>query len=259
MSLIPPPPEDQVMKLNPEMGVPGLGGAASDAPGETTSEEPAAMTLAAIGKGGDGGPLGLEGFGDDDNAGGSDLTKITQHSAFAIVLVAVIAVAVLGLMRLTQGRMGSTTDPEIEAAIDNEIMAISTRNGPDAASGSEDDIAEAKKIIGNFTRNDSPQVPIEYVQKNPFELAIKKPEQTQVATTGPRTDPSKRIKDNIRREVGKLQIDMIMAGTDEKAVVINGELYKVGDTVSIFRVESIEAQKVNLRHDKYRVPLKVAG
>jgi len=258
MGLIPPPSGDEAKQVGESAR-----GEEMDLQTQDDPSEPASMTLSAIGKGGGDGPLGVEGFGEGDVASsGSDFSKITQHSAFVIVVVAVVAAAVLGAMRLTGGKMGATTDATIEGKIDDALIKL--KNQQHLAAGDPllemgNRVMPASTVIRTLTDHEPPQVPIEYVQKNPFVFGVRKPEPTKAVAPKPKVDDSARIKDQIRREVGKLQIDMIMAGTEEKAVVINGEIYKVGDSISIFRVESIEAEKVNLRHGKYRVPLRSGG
>ncbi len=258
MGMIPPPSGDEAKK-------PGHTARHDEMDFDPHDEsEPAAMTLSAIGKGNGDGPLGLDGFGDAD-ASGSDFSKITQHSAFVIVVVAVIAAAVLGAMRLTGGSLGSTTDAKIEGLIDSTIAKIQNQQhlaADDPIIAMSNNLMPTSSVIQTLTGHEPPQVPIEFVQKNPFVFGVKKPVTASktVTATGPSAEElTRRIKEQIRREIGKLTIDMIMAGTEEKAVVINGEIYKIGDTISIFRVESIEAQQVNLRHGKYRVPLRANG
>lgn len=229
-----------------------------------TGEAPASMTLSAIGKGAGDGPLGIDGFGDDDaSSGGSG--GITQHGAFAIIVVAVVAAAVLGMMRLTTGRIDTRADAAIEGLIDQTLVKFEQRQhmAPDDAAHAMDSnstaLRDATQVIDTLTTKQTPQVPIEYVQKNPFELGIRKPEvKVQRPPVAP-VDHSVAIKARIRAALPKLKVDMIMDGTGEKAAVINGEIYKVGDTIGIFRLESVEPQQIFLRHDRYRIPLKVAG
>ncbi|NBC11653.1 MAG: hypothetical protein GVY24_07990 [Planctomycetes bacterium] len=257
MGVIPPPSGDEAKKLGEVARHDEMDFDTSD-----ESSEPASMTLSAIGKGGGDGPLGVDGFGESDDASGSDFSKITQHGAFVIVVVAVVAAVVLGAMRLTGGKLGATTDAKIEGLIDDTLIKL--KNQQHLAAGDPllemgSHVMPTSTVIRTLTDHEPPQVPIEFVQKNPFVFGVKKPEPEKKVVTRPKVDHSARIKDQIRREIGKLQIDMIMAGTEEKAVVINGDIYKVGDTISIFRVESIEAQEVKLRHGKYRVPLRTGG
>ena len=255
MGMIPPPSGDEAKKLGQKARHDEMD---FDSPDES---EPAAMTLSAIGKGYGDGPLGLDGFGESESSG-SDFSKITQHSAFALVVVAVIAAAVLGAMRLTGGKLGSTTDAQIEGLIDSTIAKLQNQQHLAADApiiAMSNNLLPTSKVIQTLTGHEAPQVPIEFVQKNPFVFGIKKPEVKTPTPTRTVVDNGEKTKEQIRREVGKLTIDMIMAGSEEKAVVIDGEIYKVGDSISIFRIESIEAQQVNLRHGKYRVPLRANG
>jgi len=254
MSLIPPPSDDESAKL----GDIGRGIEPNDH--DDSDDAPAAMTLSAIGKGGDGSPLGLDGFDEDGVPASTDGTSITQHSAFAIVAVAIVAAVVLGVMRLTMGGMETATDAEIEGLINETLVKfeqsehLAPGDSAHALAAHSTELADSTQIIMDITGNDAPQVPIEYVQKNPFELGIEKAQaKTPDEPEGP--DNEELAKARIRRELRQLTIDMIMDGTEEKAVVINGQILKVGDNVGIFRIESIDNQKVFLRHGKYRIPL----
>jgi len=253
MSLIPPPSDDEAKHL----GAIGRGIEPDD---QDEPDHAPAMTLRAIGKGGDGSPLGLDGFDEDGVPASTAGASITQHSAFALVAVAVIAAVVLGVMRLTMGGMHADTNAEIEGLINETLVKFEQRehmapgDSAHAMAAHSTELADSTQVIMDITGNDAPQVPIEYVQKNPFVLGITKA-QAPVADAGPKTDDAERTKVRIRQELRKLKVDMIMDGTEEKAVVINGQILKVGDTVGIFQIESIEAQKVNLRHGKYRIPL----
>ena len=253
MSMIPPSSDDESARFGDTAGLSGDDSSADQSPGS--------MTLGAIGKGDDGGPLGIEGFSDDDDAsGGSDFAKLTQHSAFAIVVVAIVAVVVLLAMRLTADDMEAKANSEAESAVEKWLIEYTFK--PDKPEEDDPEPVDETPIIYTLTNQDRPQVPIEYVQKNPFELVGIKTTDTQAVADAGQDQAAQRaeqVKANMRRAIRELSIDMIMDGAEEKAVVINGEIYKVGDMVSIFRIESIDSQQIFLRHDKYRVPLKVAG
>ncbi len=258
MSLIPPPSDEETKRYQKTR---------DDSRDDSAHDEStAAMTLSAIGKGGDGGPLGLDSFGDADASSG-DLSRWTQHSAFALVAVAVIAVVVLVAMRMTAGSMAAASDAAAERLVEETLTKWDYRQNmlPGDASesmGSDSTaLADATTIIYTLTGSEKPRVPIEYVQKNPFELGIKRAERpvAQVDTTESDAQRAERVKANIRRSIRTLSIDMIMDGTEEKAVVINGNIHKIGDTIDIFQIESIEPQQIFLRHDRYRVPLRVGS
>ncbi len=211
------------------------------------ADEPMSMTLSGIGRGD---PTPEDGFETDSASGGGGLLS---HTPLLIGAVAVIAVGSLFLMRAAQGELTSSNEVlEIEAKIAN---ALNRLNSPSLLPEGDPLLAEnlstlltpTAEITAIFQHDvRDQQVPIEQVKKNPFSLGI---DDNAGADTAPDTRQSDRALVKLQAEVGSMDLQSIMLGTRNIAVV-GGEFYQTGDRLGSFTVTEI---------DKFTVYLEVNG
>jgi hypothetical protein len=209
------------------------------------SDEPQTMSL----MGGIARPEGLpdaDDFEFIDEAKGD--SKLLSHGTLVVLMVFVVAAGALYLMRLSNNGITTQANAEVESRIDTWLAKVANPNAMapedplkkenlDELLGTTDEVLETF----NFEMHKN-QVPIEYVQKNPFEMP-KVEEATQQVDT---TDRERQLMlQKLDREFKTLKLQSIMLG-QRKIAVINGELKQVGQAVGSFRIEAIDGRQVVL-------------
>jgi len=211
------------------------------------TEEPMSMSLSGIGQA-DSLPEDA-GYGDGASTGGG----LLSHTTLLIAAVAIVAAGSLFIMRATQGELTKSEDSvEIEAKIAN---ALSRLNKPSLLPEGDPLLAEnlstlltpTDEITAIFQHDvRDQQVPIEQVKKNPFSLALG---DNSGSDTGQDTRQTDRALSKLRSEAGSLELQSIMLGAKNIAV-IGGEFYKRGDRLGSFTITEI---------DKFTVYLEANG
>lgn len=180
-------------------------------------------------------------------ADGPDVSSRQTISGNVLLLVLVMAVAGGLLYGMRQVGLGVSLDfrtPSIDYPIEN------------ASSASESD-AEHQLIIQDLISSETVvQVPLENLERNPFELESK--EETELLVPG--VDPAaaarqraaaeaQRRQQEINRTFEGIEINSIMTGSVPLAR-INGQPVRIGDTVAdIFTVRAISGRTVELEAD----------
>lgn len=201
----------------------------------------------------------LNGTGQDDVAGelefdGADENKrIATQSALLIAIVAVIAGGVLFGMRLTQG--GSTAEASTEQltkiqtfirkAENPTLVDKSDAQHPDNLRGL---FADTDTIVSKIaTEYPEKAVPVDQVQKNPFQLTMFS---GASGDTGPSIDRAAQLREQqfaaLQNEFRTLELQSIMGSGRRSVAVIDGEIYKVGQRIGSFTVAGIQAGRVGL-------------
>jgi hypothetical protein len=178
----------------------------------------------------------------------SGASKLWSSGVLLIVLVAVVAAGALYAMRLTQDDLsGGTSTAQVETKIE---MYLAKLSNPGAMA--PDDPLQRDQIEALFKDTDEAirvlasdpakkQVPVEYVQKNPFALRI-----VRQTTDGPVDDSKAAMEAQARRraldqEFKRLNLQSV---SDMRVPVatINGEFYRKGDTLGSFKIDAISAK-----------------
>lgn len=218
---------------------------ANEAPRE---EEPQSLSLL----GGIAGPSDNFADVDDiDNITGETGKSINQSTLLVIVAV-VIAAGSLYAMRWGQGELvDNSSSKKVEAKMEKILAKLSN---PAAMQDSDplreqnlqalfkDTDAIVTMLSVSHTEN---QVPVEYVQKNPFELSIAKPD----ADAGPKPANDRQRQQRLKQletELSRLQLQSVMKGKGAPIAIIGGEFYRSGATVGSFKIVNVDANALTV-------------
>jgi hypothetical protein len=178
--------------------------------------------------------------------------RIATQSGILIAIVALIAGGVLMGMRMTAG--GGTHADASEQLSKIETFIRKAEN-PDLVDPNDAQnpgnlgsmIADADAIVSKIaTEYPEKAVPLEQVQKNPFELSfLQQDAGSEVAVDYAQRQREEQLR-ILTREFDKLQLQSIMGSGRRSVAVIDNEFYKVGQRVGSFRVAGIQAGRVGL-------------
>lgn len=229
-------------------------------------EEPRSMPLSAMAA--DDPATGVDGDFQSTKAP----SKIFNQGSMLLVLIAAVAGGAIFTMRQTSSvGPGQGVDRKVEAKIEQALAKLS-RPGEMSADdpltpGNLANLNQNTDAIVAIFQDDvsARQVPLEYVQKDPFEL-FQPPAEIAVVTT--RTGPTmeeleaqKRAaalaarEQALRAELQRMRCDAIMGDL----VMINGNALRRGMKVGNFTVVDIKASSVVLRADDLSYELKING
>lgn len=186
--------------------------------------------------------------------------KISQGTLI-ILLVVVIAAGSLYAMRLGQGDLSSNG---VSADVMKKIETALARANPTAATGASvqnvsmhASFRDTESIVNMFntdvTRH---QVPLDYVQKNPFALPAQQP--VTVENTGPNPADATRMREHqakLEAQSKKLTLQSVMANARIPVVVIDGQFYKTGQQVGPFTITRIHDRGIDLEADGLKFEL----
>jgi len=203
-------------------------------------------------------PLGL-------HAAGKEGRNVLGQTTLMIVIVAIVAAGSLYGMRVLQ-KDTPTNDKEdkaLVAKLDNWLTkADSGAFAPDDATNPANlrslmgDTSEVLRVLN--IKAAEHQVPIEYVQKNPFTFTFDEGEANADAPYDPgmhdRALAARR--QQLQAALSKYQVGSIMLGKRNVAM-INGEMYQVGDYLGEFVVEEIQSMTVLLRAGQEKFTLSI--
>lgn len=183
--------------------------------------------------------------------------KLLSHGTLLIVAVFIVAAGSLYAMRFGAGDVKANVGDQVEKKIQDALARISTNTQTD--SGKQLTPESLKELLGDtddylsiFSFDPtSRQVQVEFLKKNPFALPVFK-SQVQEQKSDP--DLAKLQKElekkrmELKKEFDKLILQSIMQGPRPVAI-INGELYKPGQALGSFVVQSILELSVVLEHE----------
>ncbi len=179
-----------------------------------------------------------------------------------LLLVTIIAGGTLYAMRLTQGDMAnSAASREVDAKIEKLLARLKGADAKATRVGNIDEILnDTEQIVEIFSVDFTDhQVPVEFVQKNPFKLTARKPTVSDDPEARRRAEEEARMKRMMamQAELKKFEITGINL-RPRPIAVINGEFYKPGDKLGSFVIESMDAFTIHLRHgeDRFELSLK---
>lgn len=218
----------------------------SDRRGAVT-DEPQSLSLLGGVAGGDGGTDAADLDLNSLSAGG----KVLNNGTMLLLMIFVVAAGTIYAMRVTQGDITvGAAAKSIEAKVEQALAKLTK---PEALDPNDPLLKEnlvtlfkdTDEIVSTFSTDPSRhQVPINYVQKNPFYL----PTRPKVVAPKPvsankaEEDRLEALK-NLENEFKGLQLQTVMQGRVPVAI-INGELVQPGQMIGSFKVKSIKASEL---------------
>ena len=211
-------------------------------------EEPSSLSL----MGGVAKPEGLPEAADLDMDVMNNSGHKVSQGTMVIVMVVLIAAGSLYAMRLGQGDLSAGGVPtEVMTKIEAALAKSSPTAGGKATvqnSSMKSAFRDTQTIVNMFNTDvTSSQVPIEYVQKNPFALPIAAKVETKLSADNP--GDALRIKEKQRKlqaAFDKLTLQSVMANARIPVVIIDGQFYKAGQEVGPFTIVKIHDRGVDV-------------
>lgn len=217
----------------------------NDISGTPVDESEKTMPLLAAGMARPEGLPEANEFDFEAKTGGRGLSPGTMM----IIGLLVLAGGALYVTRVTQNNAAIASSGEAEAKVEQALARI----GNPQAISPQDSLNKANisalfrdtdSIVAMFSADPSArQVPLEYVQKNPFTLYLSRAADTTVSASSGASDELRLRK--LREEIKTLKLQTIMGGPRPVAV-INGELYQPGQQVGSFTLKSVSGMKIEL-------------
>lgn len=218
---------------------------------DLADEEPSSLSL----MGGVAKPDGLPEAADLDMDALQVSSRKISQGTMIIVLVALIAAGALYGMRLGQSEIGAGgVSSEVMTKIEAALAKTSPQGSAKAAvhqASMKRSFRDTESIVTMFntdvTKN---QVPIEYVQKNPFALPAQAKVETRLSSDNPGNALRlKQQQEKLAAEMSKFSLQSVMANARIPVVVIDGEFFKVGQQIGSFTIVKIHDRGVDLVAD----------
>ncbi len=197
-----------------------------------------------------GGVVKPEGLPEADAAFGvaKGPSKLFSQGTLLILLVACIAAGSIYAMKAAQGEIAlNPAAKEVEARVEQALAKLTNpqalpQNDPLLKRNLDDLFRDTAAIIAMFSDDMTQrQVPIEFVQKNPF--LVWQPAPTVVSDAAPVND-DRGVK-KLRNELSRLKVQTIMFSSRPVAV-IDGEIVQPGAQLGSFTVKEIKQFSVVL-------------
>ena len=184
-----------------------------------------------------------------------------NQSTMLVMLLFVVAAGAIYTMRamqsdLSSGGVASDLELKVEQALARVLDSSSmAENDPLRRDQMDNLFKDTDSVLDMFAADPKQrQVPPEYVKKNPFVLPIFKSIAEPVADV-PDVDQRKQ---ELARESSKYTVQSIMRGKTPVAI-IDGELYKVGQSLGSFTIRAISELTVTIEADGHRFDLSMAS
>ncbi|WP_432800305.1 hypothetical protein [Poriferisphaera sp. WC338] len=195
-----------------------------------------------------------EGLGDDIIGLGEPETKMKAHgqSALLVGIITVIAVGALyGMHMLNKNfQAQNNVSNANEAKIETFLTKLSNQqalaeNDPLRKENINEFLNDTPEIISMLKSDvSSQQIPIEYVQKNPFNLVGGQQKNTDVSASQADQKRMRALK-ALQSELKTLTLNSVMGGRVPVAV-INNEFYRKGDMIGSFKITEIHHHSQSL-------------
>jgi hypothetical protein len=210
--------------------------------------------------------------GPEDGTAGHDKRKVIVLLVLFLVGIGVVAYQFLrtsGPSVATAKAASASPDGAAAAApagtapvsdIDSVIQQLG------ASSGSEQKeaftVVRVEQLVKEFdTYVQSRQVPLPDLRVNPFQVTMdERPQETTQQKDGTKAAPAddeEARKEKLRAAAAGLKVSSILVSGKTSLVVINGNVYRVGDEVEGFKVDAIEANRVALSAQETSFELKL--
>lgn len=180
--------------------------------------------------------------------------KLNQ-STMLLLVVLLIAGGSIYLMRLSQTEASTNgASKEVEARIEQAIAKLMNKDAMaenDSLSRKNIDalLEKPEQVMSVLNADPSrKQVPLEFVQKNPFMLPSGKAVAAEVSE-GPAPARTNEISRKIEKELKELKLQSVMNGGRTPVALINNQLVQPGQTLGSFTVKAITGMTVELAID----------
>lgn len=191
-------------------------------------------------------------------------SKLFNQGTLLIVVVAAVAAACLSTMRLSQGELiSNAATKQFEAVVDTALAKLNNKESLAA-----DDPLQHNNLSSLFQDPDEivavfsvdviqQQVPIEFVQKNPFVLPKSRVVSKPTRPNTPKTIDSRTAqRSKLERELHGLQLQSVVGGPNPVAI-INRKLIQVNQAVGRFKVVAIRDRGVELVAGGHKFTLRM--
>ncbi|QQE12005.1 hypothetical protein JD969_00580 [Planctomycetota bacterium] len=174
--------------------------------------------------------------------------KLASSGAIIFIIVIIIAAGALYGMHLMNNNLSMADSTQaIEAKIETYLTKLNNpklmdKNDPLRRENMDLLFNDTPEIVGVLQANVSgQQIPIEYVKKDPFAMAVSK---RPVQNINLRFEQQKRLKriDQLSGEMKRLNLQSVMGGRVPVAIV-DGEFYRKGDQIGNFTIVKINNKK----------------
>lgn len=190
-----------------------------------------------------------DGFGGANFGAGAfvEAAPKARVSAQTVILLVIAVVAGGLLFGMRSFGMGTTVDALTQVTIDYE---------PDQQA--EALRKEAEEVIAELDRSQAPaQIPVAWIERNPFVLVETEEEEVETAATTDQPDASAvamaRVREEVTRAMDRIELGSIVGGRVPVARV-NGEMLQIGDKVDgVLTIQAIEGRIVEFKGDDGRV------
>lgn len=177
--------------------------------------------------------------------------RMLNQGTMIVIAAFVVGAGSIYAMRIAQAGTSGGVASEVEQKIEQTLIQLSNRQLISPESGVHGDhiawVRDGGQAILKLLQDDGveKQVPIEFVKKNPFRLAVVAkatlPDEPVVAVD---TAAIQRIR-KAREEFAKLRLQTVMKGRPN-AAVINDEIYREGQKIGLLTVTRIDPLSVTL-------------
>ncbi|MEM6756961.1 MAG: hypothetical protein AAF586_07325 [Planctomycetota bacterium] len=169
------------------------------------------------------------------------------QTAILLVIVACLGAGALYFMRSSQDDIETHASGDLTSRIDEalgkltnaELMSADDPYSPDSVNRL---FSNTDRVLAIFAADPAEkQVPVEYIKKNPFSIRV----QRIVEETG---EPQEQIDIAAQQRLAKLEQSFrslqLQSVVDMRVpvAVINGEMYRRGDTIDMFYVSAISSK-----------------
>lgn len=207
----------------------------------------------------------------DGGAGGDDLNGMlnAQDGSFVtdekkplskgtVIMAGILLACGVGTYVMYSRSAAVDGAPTPEAAAAHNTINTFLQNDAGNVTQMKDMLKDTEKVVQQFlTSPGKKQVPVEDLQTNPFRVAKAEAEEQEVKVD---ENASKRQQEERRLAVLKaaraLNLQFVMSGK-KKSCMINNAVYREGQNVDGFRVETISTDAVVIRKDDARFELRM--
>ncbi len=224
-----------------------------DEPAAEQEAHPQSLSLLTGIAGSGAGNAGTAGFGVPLE---NEKKKLATQSALIIAVLGVVAVGALMGMRVMTGPVvahgaSAETDAFIET-VDIRLANIGQMDKADPLhpAAMQALFADTDQIIATIKADHTvKQVPIDQVAKNPFAMHVEEKVVAEVDKGAAEAAARAAMLKDLYTEFDGIQLQSVVAGRRPVAV-IQGELYRVGETVGSFTVQAIDQRGVAFTTDR---------
>ncbi|MCC7408218.1 MAG: hypothetical protein IT442_09110 [Phycisphaeraceae bacterium] len=174
--------------------------------------------------------------------------RFMNQGTLLIFMAILVAGGSLYAMRLSRGDLTKSTNTSVEAKIEQALAKLTRPEAlrdkdPLRPDNLKSVFQDTEAVVNMFSSDPAErQVPAHLLKKNPFRLYNPQPTDVDDGSDGRRAEQElARLRDKLARDYKKLTLNGINAGRIPIAV-INGEMYRQGDKVGPFVIQSIRTE-----------------